>query len=108
MSAKNIQGTLVPEEEVAKHLGFTDVFELRRWQTELGHKFIELEYKLYQSKNNAENFKWYGLRQEKILDKIYDFLNKLEPTVEIEKLKLAILVVCGKGVDWDNILKDWL
>lgn len=112
-----MEGVVVSEEEVAKHLGFNSVEELRRWDTELGKKAADLEYALSQAKNEAERFRWHGRRMQAILEQVAPVLEGLEMGDEahINKLLLAINVVCGKQVsklaetvDWKHILKDWL
>lgn len=110
---KDMQGTVVSEEEVAKNLGFADVHELRRWQTDLGHKVMELEHALHTTKDDLRNFKWHGERMLRIFDRIEVFLVDLQkgqtPDQKlIEKLLLGVRVVCGHGVDWNHELKDWL
>lgn len=110
-------GRPVTEEEVAKHLGFNSVEELRRWDTETGRKNAELEYALSQAKQEAERFRWHGRRMQVILEQVAPVLEGLEIGDEeyTKKLLLAINVVCGKQVsklaetvDWKHILKDWL
>lgn len=107
----DIEGTPVSEEEVAKGLGFANVFELRRWQTDAGHKLMDAEAKLREVEGDRDRFLWHGKRQMKLLERIDGMLAELQqgkqPT-ELDKFRLAIAVVTGKGVDWDNILKDWL
>lgn len=107
--SENIQGEIVPEEEVATDLGFKDAYELRRWQTDCGNKVIELEHALRQAKDEAKGFRWVGMRQQKVLEKCDYFLASLEACGDdsLGKLRLAIAVVTGKGVDWDHVLKDW-
>jgi hypothetical protein len=106
----DIEGTPVSEEEVAKGLGFANVFELRRWQTEAGHKLAEAEAKLRGVEGDRDNFRWHGIRQQLLLERIDGMLADLQQgkqPVELNKFRLAIAVVAGKGVDWDNVLKDW-
>jgi len=112
-----MEGVVVSEEEVAKHLGFNSVEELRRWDTELGKKASELEYALSCAKQEAERFRWHGRRMQAILEQVAPVLEGLEMGDEehTKKLLLAINVVCGKKVsqladtvDWGHILKDWL
>lgn len=124
---KDIEGVVVSEEEVAKHLGFHTVEEYRRWNTELGKKAADLEYALLQAQQEAKRFRWHGKRMQAILEKITPVLEGIlddpggwpaSPYANeeyIKKLLLAINVVCGKQVskqaetvDWDHVLKDWL
>jgi hypothetical protein len=112
MGGKDLVGKPVSEEEVAKGLGFSSVDELRRWDTEMGQKVSDLEYKLSQANSDKENFKWTGLRMMKVLEMVEPLLAQmnesyLPPKPEItEKLK-AVRVVLGKEVDWGNTL-EWL
>lgn len=116
-----MEGVVVSEEEVAKHLGFNSVEELRRWNTELGKKAADLEYALSLAKQEAERFRWHGKRMQAILEQIAPVLEEVEKAhlwgdeTYMKKLLLAINVVCGKQVsklvetvDWGHILKDWL
>lgn len=106
----DIEGTPVSEEEVAKGLGFANVYELRRWQTDTGHKLMEAEAKLREVEGDRNRFQWHGKRQQNLLERIDGMLADLQqgkqPT-ELEKFRLAIAVVAGKGVDWNNTLQDW-
>ena len=109
---KDMEGKVVSEEEVAAGLGFKDVFDFRRWQTDLGHKVTELEYELRKSKDDGKTFRWHGMRMLVVLEKIkpvlIDLQNQKTPSPEtINKLLLATEVVCGRGVDWDHVLEDW-
>ena len=109
----DLEGRVVNEEEVASGLGFKDVFELRRWQTDVGHKVEELEYALRKSKNEGERFRYAGRRMGIVLKKIDGFLDEIKASLsenkcqELETLQLAIGVVFGGKVDWDHKLKDW-
>ena len=105
---QDIQGKIVSEEEAAKGLGFVDVFEFRRWQTDIGHELAELKHKLYRTENDRDNFQWHLKRHQIVFDKTDEYLSQLEQNEEVKKLRLAISVVSGRGVDWDHILKDWL
>jgi hypothetical protein len=112
-AALDLHGTPVSEEEVAKHLGFKDVNDLRRWQTEVGHENRELKFKLKQEQDESRRFQWHGRRDVRILEKCDEVLKDLQegkqPTPEhLEKLRLAISVVKGGGVDWKHVLEDWL
>ena len=100
-------GKEVSEEYVAKDLGYKDVFELRRSQTEQGIKIRELEYEIKQEQQQSERFKWHGERMEMVLSKAKMYLEGNKDHIELSKLLLAIDVVCCKGVDWKHILKDW-
>lgn len=116
--AGKLEGELVSEEYVAKGLGFPDVNEFRRWQTELGKENAELKYALSQARDEAKRFQWAGLRQQAILEKAEEWIKQYRETINVrdypdtkpflDKLLLAIGVVCGRGVDWENALKDWL
>lgn len=108
----DIEGTPVSEEEVAKGLGFDNVFELRRWQTDAGHKLMEAEAKLREVEGDRDRFLWHGKRQMKLLERIDALLRDLQlgkqpDELTLDKARLAIAVVTGKGVDWGNTLKDW-
>lgn len=112
MGGKDLVGKPVSEEEVAKHLGFSNVDELRRWDTEMGQKVGNLERKLYERNNDAENFKWTGLRMMKVLELVEPLLQGLKgmglpPEEELNKVLKAVRVVLGKEVDWGNTL-EWL
>lgn len=99
-------GKPVSEEEVALALGFKDVNEMRRWDTEQGQKVFELENKLRTSESDARNFQWHGRRMMLVLEKVKEHLMG-EGNLSEAELVLAIGVVTGKEVDWDNKL-DWL
>ena len=110
--AGDLEGKVVSEEEVATDLGFKDILEFRRWQTDQGYKIAELEHELRITKDDARNFRYAGMRMQKVLEKIEPVLIKLEgeniqTDPPLSKLLLAIGVVCGRGVDWDHVLKDW-
>jgi hypothetical protein len=128
-ASHDMEGTPVSEEEVAKGLGFANVTEFRRWQTDLGHEVLELKHALRQMKDESEGFRWHGLRQRQILEECRKFLQGFEVTGNIllpeiiqhpqslrkliPKLILAINVVTGTGepgqnVDWNHELDDWL
>ena len=111
--AGNLEGKVVSEEEVATDLGFVNVTELRRWQTDLGTKVMELEHQLSQVQGDADRFKWHGRRMVVVFEKLDEALWGLQqgipiPADTLAKLRLAMAVVCGQGVDWDHVLKDWL
>ncbi len=99
---KSIQGEIVSESEVAADLGFADVFEMRRWQTEMGHKVADLEHELRQAINERDRFRWNLRRTIVVLEKIIE----ADPPLS-DDLKLGMSVVIGRGVDWDHRLKDW-
>lgn len=99
-------GTPVSEEEVALGLGFKDVNEMHRWDTEQGQKIFELENKLRTTESDARNFQWHGKRMMLVLNKVKEHLMG-EGNLSKEELILAIGVVTGKEVDWDHKL-DWL
>lgn len=112
MGGENVFGRPVTEEEVAKDLGFSSVEELRRWDTEMGKKVSDLEYKLSQANSDKESFKWTGLRMMKVLAMVEPLLEGLKgmglpPEEELDKTLKAVRVVLGKEVDWGNTL-DWL
>lgn len=109
----DMHGTPVSEAEVAAGLGFTNVHELRRWQTDLGHRVSELEAKVREVQGDADRFKWEGQRMQLVLEECTPVLRGLKHEEwryldAVPKLLLAISVVCGKGVDWNNELDDWL
>lgn len=99
-------GTPVSEEEVALGLGFNNVHEMRRWDTEQGHKIFELENKLRTTESDAKNFQWHGKRMMLVLEKVKEHLMG-EGDLSEADLILAIGVVTGKEVDWGHKL-DWL
>lgn len=103
---QDIQGTPVSEEHVALALGFKDVNEMRRWDTEQGQKIFELENKLREVKDDAQRFQWHGKRMMRVLEKVE---NHLLGNTELtrEQLILAVGVVTGKAVDWGNTL-NWI
>jgi len=130
MSA-DYQGKVVSEEEAAKGLGFANIDEFRRWQTDLGHENAELKYALSQAKNEAKRFQSSGMRCTAILERCKSFLIDIKDAIDagdrnqlkmatgwhwsdakedghITKLILAIGVVCGGAVDWNHELRDWL
>jgi len=107
-------GTIVSEEEVATDLGFKDVFEMRRWSTEIGTRLTELESKNREMRQDVDRFKWHGERMIVVFDKVKVILDSLRDEQnmhvkkDIDKLLLAIEVVCGRGVDWEHELDNWL
>lgn len=102
----DLQGTPVSEEHVALALGFKDVYEMRRWNTEQGQKVSKLEDKLREVKGDAQRFQWNIKRMMCVLEKVENhLLGNTELTKE--QLILAVGVVTGKAVDWGNTL-DWL
>lgn len=111
MSPHDLTGTPVDEAEVAGDLGFADVHEFRRWQTELGGKVADLEHKLRSAINERDNYRWHGRRMQVVLEKIRESLitpgRPLHSDPLPSDLVLAIGVVLGKEVDWENRLKDW-
>jgi hypothetical protein len=105
---------VVSESEVASDLGFKDVHDLRRWQTDLGHQVLELKHKLSIVYGDANGFRWHGRRMVVVLERVLTFLEVLDRCgsiavvpAELHKLMLAVRVMCGKGVDWGNTLDDW-
>jgi hypothetical protein len=109
----DFEGKLVSEEEAAISLGFVDVFEMRRWYTEKGQEVSDLKTKLRHTEGDRDNFKYHLKRQQVVLEKCAEYFNKLQENEAfnnefVSKLRLAIAVVSGKGVDWNHILKDWL
>jgi len=109
----DLEGTVVSLEEAAKDLGFKDVFELRRWQTEAGQKISELERQLSEAKRDAASFRWHLRRHGVVLEHARSFIEQqpgyFDPAMK-QKLLFGIdVVVGGKGVvDWKHVLKDWL
>ncbi len=102
---QDIIGTEVTEAEVAIDLGFADVHEMRRWETEMGQKVADLEEKLRTTESDRDNFRWHGKRMQVVLERIEEFVDEsgsLDPD-----LSLAIGVVLGKVVDWEHRLKGW-
>lgn len=103
---RSIEGEVVSEESVASDLGFADVREFRRWQTEMGGKVAELEYKLQCAIGERDNFRAHGLRLQFAMKKVYAALQ--EPGREMEpELLRAVGVLAGKKVDWGDTLKGW-
>ena len=103
-----MDGKVVTEEEVAIGLGFANVTELKRWETELGQKNAELEHAIYTAKNDLKNFGWHGRRMMVVLEKAKEYIAKgTNDEAEKAKLELAIGVVTNKAVDWKHVLKDW-
>lgn len=108
--SEKMQGKQVSEEEAATGLGFSNVIEFRRWQTEQGYRISELEHEVRQAKNDASNFRWHGRRMEVMLEKAEEFLKKLDPAHPehaAADLLLAIGVVTGKSVDWGHVVDHW-
>lgn len=103
----DMQGVPVPESEVATGLGFSSVEEFRRWQTDLGHKNLELEHQLKLAQDEARRFQWHGRRGLVVLEKAAEFLRKGCSGDEVDDLLLGIAVVSGKGVDWDHKIDHW-
>lgn len=102
----SIKGEIVSEESVASDLGFADVREFRRWQTEMGGKVAELEYKLRCAIGERDSFRAHGLRLQFVVAKVHAALP--EPGREMEpELLRAIGVLGGKQVDWGDTLKGW-
>ena len=60
MGGKDLKGTPVSEEACAIGLGFANVFEMRRWQTDLGHRCQELEYELKKANGQIDGLMWHG------------------------------------------------
>lgn len=106
MTHQDLEGTVVSEGHVAESLGFADVSEMRRWETKQGQRVAELERKLSEKEQDADRFRWEGLRMLAVLERVKDHLTQgVHPR---EHVLLAIEVVAGRGVDWDGVLKDWL
>ncbi len=95
-------GTPVTEAEVATDLGFADVFEMRRWQTECGQKVADLEQKLRTAESDRDNFRWHSRRMQVVLERLAESDLVTDPD-----LKLAIGMVLNKEVDWNHKLKGW-
>jgi hypothetical protein len=98
----DLEGTPVTEAEVATDLGFADVHEFRKWQTECGQKVADVEQKLREAANDRDNFRWHGKRMQVVLERIAATGLITDPD-----LRLAIGVVLGKEVDWEHKLKGW-
>ena len=94
-------GKVVSEAEAAAGLGFADVFEFRRWQTEMGQKVADVEEKLRAAANDRDSFRWHGKRMQVVLEKVAAL-----PSIP-DDIALAISVVLGKGVDWEHRLDGW-
>lgn len=111
---KSIQGTPVSEEETAKGLGFANVDEFRRWQTDTGRELAETKFAMKQAKDEAQGFWWHLRRSQVVLDKAKELLlaskDKIEDKELAEKVLFAIDVIAGnrQAVDWDHKLDDWL
>ncbi len=95
-------GRPVSEDEVATDLGFADVIEMRRWETEMGQKLADLERKIRDIENERDRFLWHGTRMQVVLEKIAESIEVNDPDI-----RLAIGVVLGKEVDWKHRLKGW-
>lgn len=93
---QSIEGTIVSEDHVAAHLGFSSVEEFRRWQTDAGHKLAEAEHAMKQSQDEARRFRWNGLRMMAVLARVAP---KIQEDFELSK---AVAVVLGREVDWGN------
>jgi hypothetical protein len=100
MRPDDLEGRPVSEEEAAVGLGFADVREFRRWQTEQGQRVAELENRLRGAERDRDCFLWHVKRMRTVLGKI-------EPTLTNPLFRLAVGVVCGRAVDWKNELDDW-
>lgn len=107
--SEKMEGVVASEEEVAKGLGFFNVFEFRRWQQDCGRQVSELEHALRQAKDEASRFQWHLRRDNIILEKALQYIEAQPQTEETKKLLLGIGVVLGNKsvVDWDHVLKDW-
>ncbi len=106
---ESIEGTPVSEEEAAKGLGFGNVEEFRRWQTETGRELAETKFALKKAKDEAQGFWWHLRRSQVVLAKAKELLqNKIEDKELAEKVLFAIDVIESKAVDWDKKLDDWL
>ena len=110
--SRKMWGELISEEEASKNLGFKDIIEFRRWQTEEGVARMELEAKLRAAESDRDNFKWHGKRMQKVLEFIEE--KDVKPIEQIvgqsdeDYIKWMVRVVLGKEVDWDNKLKEFL
>ena len=103
--AGQIQGVVVSESEVATDLGFSNVSEMRRWETETGQKLADTQEKLRSAISERDQFLWHGKRMRAVLERIRVSLavgSPLHPDIE-----LAIGVVLGKDVDWNHKLDGW-
>lgn len=108
----NIRGEVVSEAEAATGLGFKDVTEFRRWDTEMGHKVGELEYALKQARDERDRFQSTGRKMMAMLEKVdavlEGIINGTPPEdFDLKRMRLAIQVVCGHAVDWNHILDDF-
>jgi hypothetical protein len=109
----DLVGKIVSEEEVASDLGFTNVFELRRWSTEIGNKCLELEAKVREYKSDADRFKWHGERMVKALELIEPLLTEmlgmsLPAEKDVKKALDVLQIILGKKIDWDNEFHEFL
>jgi hypothetical protein len=96
----DLEGRPVSEEEAAASLGFADVHEMRRWDTEMGRKVADLEDRLRGAEAECDGYRWQMRRMMAVLKRI-------EPTLTDPLLRLAVGVVLGREVDWKHKLKDW-
>jgi hypothetical protein len=99
-NSHDLEGHPVSEEEAAVSLGFADVPEFRRWQTEQGQRVAELKIRLREAELDRDMFRWHVRRMEAVL-------RRIEPTLTDPLLRLAVGVVLGRDVDWKHELKDW-
>jgi len=108
MSKYDLNGEIVSEQEVATDLGFADIDEFRRWQTEMISKVVELERKLKQAEDEWVRFQAVGKKMQRVLERARAFLEcDLDKLVPRDDLLLAIRIVNGKAVDWEHRL-TWL
>jgi hypothetical protein len=110
---QDINGTPVTEEEAAHGLGFKDVFELRRWQTDQGNTLWEAQVKLKEVEQDRDRFLWHLKRHGSALKRIGHMLDRPLTKADIALIKLAIGVATnhdvGQGmVDWKHELGDFL
>lgn len=96
-----MRGKPVSEVEAAVGLGFADVFEMRRWETEAGQKVANLEVELRAAIGDRDSFRWHLRRMMVVLERVAAL-----PSIP-EDITLAISVVLGKGVDWEHRLDGW-
>jgi hypothetical protein len=100
--AGKMHGEIVSEEEVAKGLGFANVDEFRRWQTELGHKKGELEFALSEAKRESRRFRWAGMRMEFMLGKAEAYLQTELNAAKHHVAKLENSGVMAEGAMNEN------
>lgn len=67
-------GTEVTEEEAAKFLGFSDVFEFRRWKTEEGHKTDDANNRAMAAEREVEDLVSTIYKQDELLREVYNLL----------------------------------